>query len=360
MWRKLLRILGFLIGCGVVCAYILYASHLAQLHRSQQRVSQVVVSIADSAETRQFATSLQIAAQLKRRDLNAEGKLVDSVDAVKIADYIAGNGFVSDADVYVTYGGKMYVDVKQHRPIVRLLCGGFNSYITREGDAFRSPRGAAYYTAVVTGAYKPLFVPKGDGDVESGYLSLVAKEDERLGRLVKEFTTLQSDYSSCENSRSKLRKDRRRKPFESRSSHEQRKVAIDIELANCDKELQQLDKRMVQLEKRQRNIEMRKKKLQKRYEDFRNLVTFVDEVSSDSFWGAEVVQFIADTTSTGEISLQLVPRSGDFTIILGTLAERDAKMRKLQKFYDKGLSHLGWDRYKSVDLRYSKQVICAE
>ena len=36
----------------------------------------------------------------------------------------------------------------------------------------------------------------------------------------------------------------------------------------------------------------------------------------------------------------------------------DEKLTKLYKFYDKGLPHVGWERYKVVDVRYDKQIIC--
>ena len=188
----------------------------------------------------------------------------------------------------------------------------------------------------------------------------MAREDERLAKLGDEFRALRSKSASCSQRKAELRKDRKRKILESKASHEQRKVAIDMDIAKCNEQLHGFTVEREQLERRQRAIEMRKKKLQKKYDDFRNLLKFVEEIEDDSFWRAEVVQFVADTTSTGEISLRLIPRSGDFVITLGTLSARVEKMKKLQKFYDNGLSHLGWDRFRSIDLRYSKQVICTE
>ena len=114
------------------------------------------------------------------------------------------------------------------------------------------------------------------------------------------------------------------------------------------------------LERQQQGIEMRKKKLQERRNDFANLINFVSLLGNDSFWSAEIVQFVADTTSMGEISLRLVPRSGDFIIEFGTLADSSEKLRKLGDFYDEGLSRMGWNLYKTIDVRYNKQVICTK
>ena len=349
-----------MIGCGLVLAYILYASHLVQEHRAEQRVEEVVISISDSTRTQLFASSEQIRKQIKRGGFRIVNEAVDSVDAVKISEYITNNGFVSGADVYVTYSGKVYIDVKQHKPIVRLLCGGRNSYITAEGDVFRSPQGSAYYTSVVTGGYTPLFGANYEGNVASNYELLMEKEDSRLVKLGEQFASVKRESGLCLARRVDLRKQRKQGVFESDENHKQRKVGIDMELASCDEKLKALKAQKEKIEREQQRVELRKKKIEKKYDDFVNLINFVTKVSEDSFWSAEVVQFVADTTSTGEISLQLVPRSGDFVVEFGTLADGDEKLQKLEKFYDDGLSQIGWNRYKIVDVRYNKQVICTE
>lgn len=360
MWRKIGRVIGFLIGCGLVLAYILYASHLAQEHRAEQRVEEVMVSISDSTATQLFATSEQIRKQLQRGGFRIENRLVDSVDAVKISNYIARNGFVRDVDAYVTYSGKVYVEVKQHEPIVRLLCGGVNSYITSEREVFRSPQGSAYYAAVVTGEYRPMFPATFEGNFSEYYASQVAIENEKLSRLGDEFAKLKQAKSGCIGRRAELRKSGKQKLFESDDSYRQRKVGVDADIVKCDEELKQLKAQEIRLENRQRSIEKRKKKLHEKYADFANLINFVSEVEGDSFWRAEVVQFVADTTSTGSISMRLVPRSGDFIIEFGTLEDRAKKLAKLQNFYDEGLSRIGWEQYSKVDIRYDNQVICTE
>ena len=289
-----------------------------------------------------------------------ENELADSVDAVKISNYIARNGFVRDADVYVTYSGSVYVNISQHEPVLRLLCGGLNSYITSEGDIFRSPQGAAYYTAVVTGCYRPLFSSNYEGSIAECRDKMLARENDRLEWLSKEFAELKRERSECLYKKSELRKKSKQGVFESSESHRQRKVGIGQEMAECEEILKRLAARKSALEKRKLRIEAGKKKLLKKYDDFGNLINFVTRVEEDSFWGAEVVQFVADTTSTGEINLRLIPRSGDFVIEFGTLADSEEKLKKLQTFYDDGLAHMGWNQYKVVDVRYDKQVICTE
>ena len=360
MWRSVLRVLGAIVGWSLVSVYIYYASTLAQDHRSQQRVERVVVRMLDGSEGEKFATPEQIRSYLERSSFKMENSAIDSVDAVKIADYVARNGYVRDVDVYVTYSGELYIDVKQHNPAVRLLCGGLNSYVTSEGDVFRSPRGGAYYAAVITGGYRPMFNASYEGVAEMRCAALKADEDDRLDALGERFSALKKERGDCLSRRSELRKKRKKSFFESKDSYEIRKAAINADIAKCDAELERFAQRKAALERERQAIEECKKKLQKKYDDFANLINFVTEVSEDSFWGAEIVQFVADTTSMGEISLRLVPRSGDFIIEFGTLEKREEKLAKLQNFYDDGLSRVGWNRYKVVDVRYNKQVICTE
>ena len=344
----------------MIVAYILYASHLAQEHRATQCIEDVVISIADSTETRQFASTEQIYKHLQRSGLKIENELVDSLDAIKILDYINRNGFVREADAYVTYSGELHVNITQHEPVMRLLCSGINSYVTKEGDVFRSPQNASYYTAVVTGGYKPLFNARYEGDIHSYYAKLVDDENVKLVKLGEEFVRLKSERGTFVARRADLRKQSKRGLFESRDSYEQRKVGIGVESTECNRHIAQCDARKKELERQQCVIEMRKKKLYERYNDFTNLINFVSRVENDSFWSAEIVQFIADTTSMGEITLRLVPRSGDFIIEFGTLVEGDEKLRKLGNFYDDGLSRMGWNLYKTIDVRYNKQVICTK
>ena len=360
MWRKIGRVVGAILGWGVVLAYILYASHLAQEHHAEQRVEEVVISISDSTATQLFVTSEQIGKQLKRGGFRFKEIAVDSIDAVKISDYIARNGFVQEANVYTTYSGKVYIDVKQHEPIVRLLCGGLNSYATPEGDIFISPRNSAYYATIVTGSYKPMFSADYEGNMLSHYTFMCDAENDKLLVLNKEFVATKQERGDCVGRKSELRKKSKKGIFESDEKHRQRKVGIEVEMKKCNEKLREIASKMAAIERQQQRVELRKKKLQKRYADFGNLINFVAQINDDSFWSAEIVQIVADTISTGDITLRLVPRSGDFVVEFGTLEDGDEKLSKLRNFYDNGLSHIGWSTYKKVDLRYDKQVICTE
>lgn len=57
----------------------------------------------------------------------------------------------------------------------------------------------------------------------------------------------------------------------------------------------------------------------------------------------------------------LVPRVGAQRIILGSApSERDVteKLKKLIVFYTNGLPYVGWNKYKTINLKYRNQVVC--
>ena len=112
------------------------------------------------------------------------------------------------------------------------------------------------------------------------------------------------------------------------------------------------------IELRQEQLRESQKKLEKKYEDFMKLLTFVEQVEEDAFWRSEVVQIIAETAPSGALELTLIPRSGPFRIRFGRIEEVGAKFDKLLRFYKKGLSVVGWDRYSEIDIRYQERVVC--
>lgn len=325
MWRKILKILAFVMAVAGIVAYICYASHLAQELRGKIRISEIEISLPDNSENRNFTSLEQMREKLEQSGIPIENELVDSVDVVNIKSYIARDGYVRDVDVYVTYAGKMYVNIEQYTPVLRLLSGGLNSYVTDCGQVFCQPYESAYYTSVVTGNYKPHFDTYFEGDAKGYFDNLIEGENYKLNKFATDLESLRVERHKADENK-----------------------------------LVRLDSMEVRLKKQQEISENYKKKLQKKSEDFVNLINFVSKVGKDPFWSAEVVQFVADTTRMGDISLRLIPRSGNFEIMFGTLDKSEEKLEKLYKFYDKGLSYVSREQYNVVDVRYDKQIICRE
>ena len=101
------------------------------------------------------------------------------------------------------------------------------------------------------------------------------------------------------------------------------------------------------------------KKLQKNYSDFINLINFVKLIDDDDFWRAQIVEIIVSQSQNGELELRLIPRAGRHTIIFGRIEDVERKLDKLRRFYRIGLDREGWDRYRTIDIRFKGQVVCS-
>ena len=59
-----------------------------------------------------------------------------------------------------------------------------------------------------------------------------------------------------------------------------------------------------------------------------------------------------------ENEIQMVPIVGDQRIILGSIEELDDKIFRLKTFYQEAMSRMGWNKYKTINLKFKNQVVC--
>lgn len=77
-------------------------------------------------------------------------------------------------------------------------------------------------------------------------------------------------------------------------------------------------------------------------------------IQNDPFWNSQVMQI--DVSDKGEI--ELVPRVGEHTILLGAPVELKEKLNRMKAFYTKGLNKVGWNKYATISLKYENQIVC--
>ena len=77
-------------------------------------------------------------------------------------------------------------------------------------------------------------------------------------------------------------------------------------------------------------------------------------IQNDNFWRNQVEQFTVLEDST----LEMIPRVGKHVIYLGQPTDIPLKLTRLRKFYDHGLSVVGWNKYKRISLEINNQIIC--
>lgn len=79
-------------------------------------------------------------------------------------------------------------------------------------------------------------------------------------------------------------------------------------------------------------------------------------VQKDTLWNAQMEQIFVD--SKGDI--ELVPRVGDQRIIIGNADSLEKKMNNLLLFYKKAMPQVGWDTYKTINVKYTNQIVCVK
>jgi cell division protein FtsQ len=81
------------------------------------------------------------------------------------------------------------------------------------------------------------------------------------------------------------------------------------------------------------------------------VASFVD---NDAFLKA----FIEQIFVRADNELVLIPKVGNAYIIFGDTKNLEVKFEKLLVFCKEGLNRIGWNKYRSIDLRFEGQVIC--
>lgn len=78
-----------------------------------------------------------------------------------------------------------------------------------------------------------------------------------------------------------------------------------------------------------------------------------DYIRGDSLWDAQVAQIYVNK----DREIELIPRVGNNRILLGNADSLDTKFRNLLVFYKKALPQVGWDAYKTINIKYANQVV---
>ncbi|MEN6619043.1 MAG: hypothetical protein ABFC28_06050 [Rikenellaceae bacterium] len=86
-------------------------------------------------------------------------------------------------------------------------------------------------------------------------------------------------------------------------------------------------------------------------EKLKDLGLYLDK---EDFWNSMVEQIYVDNKGI----IHLTPRVGEQEIIFGHLDNIAYKFKKLYVFYQEVMPVEGWEKYKSIDLQFSNQIVC--
>ncbi len=363
----MLRYALFALAWGAVGGYLLYAAATARRLRAGKVVQRLEVEAADSSAQGHLVSAARVRSWIAEQGIATVGTAVDAVDLDAIERTVLRSGFVERAVAYVTYDGVLRVEIGRRDPLLRLALDGYDAYATEGGYVFPVPRASALYVPVVTGSYRPPFPAAYAGEVRAHIEARKAEIERRIAELEAEKYPFYRRERANDRNLAEVRRMRiKRRWWRGEGSEEfDRRVEELRALKAALRRRYRYEARLVEegieaVAQRQEAQRREQKKLDKSYEDFVKLLTFVKFVEEDDFWRSEVVQIIAQTTSSGALEVDLVPRSGSCTIRFGRLEDTERKFAKLMRFYRSGLTRVGWDAYRTIDIRFGDQVICSK
>lgn len=86
----------------------------------------------------------------------------------------------------------------------------------------------------------------------------------------------------------------------------------------------------------------------------RDLYKTAQYIKKDTLWDNQIEQIIVD----GKNDIELIPRVGNQRIILGSADSLDKKMKNLLVFYKKAMPQVGWETYRTINIKYTNQIVC--
>ena len=84
------------------------------------------------------------------------------------------------------------------------------------------------------------------------------------------------------------------------------------------------------------------------------LYPFVMAYRNDEFWDALIEQIVVMKDN----EVVLIPKVGNFRIVVGALEGVEKKMENLRLFLQEGIGLKGWNVYKEINLKFENQVVC--
>lgn len=89
---------------------------------------------------------------------------------------------------------------------------------------------------------------------------------------------------------------------------------------------------------------------------YKKIYILASKIQNDVFLNALIDQIYI----VNHQEIELIPKTGISTIILGDIDDLDNKMKRLKIFYIKGKEKINWNIYKSINLKYENQVVCTK
>ncbi|MBR5594708.1 MAG: hypothetical protein IKW47_00255 [Alistipes sp.] len=362
MLKKIAKCLVHILLWALLIVAIVWAIMLSKSHRNTMLVCGTDVEVVGGGSN-PLISSEDINLWLKEQGLHPDGSILSKVDIAAIESMVASHSAVARVNTHINYEGRVMIHIEQREPIARLRMSGYDMYLTADGYVLPVEGCNAAHVKVVTGDYKPFFDSCYAGCVATIVRDSIAALELYVEQLEK---SKLPHYKRHNDNNAALRAVRRSLPkrglFESQRSHEILEIAYKDSLSKAT-ELHSINSRAIEedLADIDRAIERAlhlKHSLCRQVEEFEDMVAMIRHIISDSFLDADIAQIVATGGGANELQLAVIPRVANVTVDLGTTENLERKLATLRRFYDKGLSRIGWDRYSVISLRYDGQVVC--
>ncbi|MCD4679683.1 MAG: hypothetical protein K8S00_04780 [Bacteroidales bacterium] len=93
-----------------------------------------------------------------------------------------------------------------------------------------------------------------------------------------------------------------------------------------------------------------------RSNNLQNIFYLASYINKDNFLKSMIDQIYI--TKNNEI--ELIPKVGNHLIIFGKTDDLEVKFNNLKALYNDGFKKTGWNKYKTINLKYKNQVVCSK
>lgn len=90
--------------------------------------------------------------------------------------------------------------------------------------------------------------------------------------------------------------------------------------------------------------------------NLQNIFHLAQYIDNDAFLKTMIEQVYINRND----EIELIPKIGNQLIIFGNINEMEEKFNKLKALYKDGFKKTGWNKYKTINLKYKNQVICSK
>lgn len=87
-----------------------------------------------------------------------------------------------------------------------------------------------------------------------------------------------------------------------------------------------------------------------------DLYTLAKYIEKEPFWNSQIEQIYIDENN----EFQLIPRVGQHLILLGDISDYQQKFDKLKTLYQEAFNRVGWNKYRTINLKFKNQVVCTK